>query len=100
MGPHRSSDPVFIRPRYGEASFAEIPDFVEHLLTGQGASPLRPEGWRAANHRFTRVITLFIDAFGWRFFERFQEHPLIRRFARQEASPGSPRSFLPPPARM
>lgn len=83
MGAHRFSDPVFIRPRYGEASFAEIPDFVEHLLTGQGASPLRPEGWRAANHRFTRVITLFIDAFGWRFFERFQEHPLIRRFARQ-----------------
>jgi len=83
MNARLSSDPVFIRPRYGEASFAEIPAFVQHLFTGEGPSPLQPEGWRKTNHRFMQVITLFIDAFGWRFFERFQDHPLIRRFARQ-----------------
>lgn len=83
MNARLSSDPVFIRPRYGEASFAEIPAFVQHLFTGEGTSPLQPEGWREANHRFMQVITLFIDAFGWRFFERFQDHPLMRRFARQ-----------------
>lgn len=83
MNPPRPTDPIFIRPRYGEASFAEIPDFVEHLFTGEGASRLQPEGWRESNHRFKQVITLFIDAFGWRFLERFQDHPLIQRFVRQ-----------------
>lgn len=83
MNARLASDPVFIRPRYGEASFAEIPAFVQHLFTGEGTSPLQPECWREANHRFMQVITLFIDAFGWRFFERFQDHPLMRRFARQ-----------------
>lgn len=68
-----------IRPNYGGGSFADIPAYVQQLLTGAPAA-LRPAGWQSSP-RCRRVVTIFIDAFGWRFFERFQDHPLLRRFA-------------------
>lgn len=73
-------DTTFIRPNYGGGSFANIPQFVQHLLTG-GDAVIKPTNWSEHNHHFKRVVTLFVDAFGWRFFERFQDHPLLRRFA-------------------
>ncbi len=42
---------------------------------------MSPDGWQASGARFRRVVTLFVDAFGWRFFERFQDHPLLSRIA-------------------
>ncbi len=75
-----ATDTLFIRPNYGKGSFADIPEFVQHLLVGGNAS-IQPTGWGNSAHRFKRVVTLFVDAFGWRFFERFQDHPLLRRFA-------------------
>jgi len=78
---HPAVDRGFIRPNYGGGSFADIPAFVQQTLTGRPDAPLHPDGWQASSHRFRRVVTLFIDAFGWRFFERFQDHPLLRRFA-------------------
>lgn len=50
------------------------------MLTGAPLAALRPAGWQG-KPRFRRVVTLFIDAFGWRFCERFQDHPLLQRFA-------------------
>lgn len=78
---HTAVDRGFIRPNYGGGSFADIPAFVQQALTGRPGAALQPDGWQASGHRFRRVVTLFIDAFGWRFFERFQDHPLLRRFA-------------------
>lgn len=72
-------DRGFIRPNYSGGSFADIPAYVQHLLTGTPAA-LHPAGWQNSP-RCRRVVTIFIDAFGWRFFERFQDHPLLRRFA-------------------
>jgi len=76
-----AADHGFIRPNYNGGSFADIPSLVQDLLTGATASPLQPAGWQPGSRRFQRVVTIFVDAFGWRFFERFQDHPLLRRFA-------------------
>ncbi len=78
--PNKATNHGFIRPNYGGGSFADIPAFVQQMLTGAPHAALRPSGW-ADGQRFRRVVTLFIDAFGWRFFERFQDHPLLQRFA-------------------
>ncbi len=70
----------FVKPAYGGGSFADIPPFVLQLLSGQANQAIAPQSFPAPGDRFQRVITLFVDAFGWRFFERFQDHPLLRRF--------------------
>lgn len=54
-------------------SFAAIPPYVEHLLTGSGRPlPGLPD-------RADRVVVILLDAFGRVFRERFARHPLIRR---------------------
>ncbi|MBU6349605.1 MAG: alkaline phosphatase family protein [Chloroflexi bacterium] len=75
-------DHTFVRPRYGGGSFADIPALVQQLFAGGPPAALVPPGI-PPGHRWSRVVTLFIDAFGWRFFEKFQEHPLLHRFVQQ-----------------
>ncbi|MEA2123493.1 MAG: hypothetical protein QOI80_275 [Solirubrobacteraceae bacterium] len=54
-------------------SFAAIPPYVEHLLTGNGAPlPGLPD-------RADRVVVVLLDAFGRVFLERYADHPLVRR---------------------
>ncbi len=62
-------------------SFADIPPYVEGLLTGAGGPSLPglPE-------RADRVVLLLLDAFGRVFFERYGDrHPLLRRLLRDGA---------------
>ena len=73
----------FIAPAYGGGCFADIPAFLQAAIRGGPAPLLQPAGWDQMPHRYERIVVLFVDAFGWRFFERFQDHPLLRRFARQ-----------------
>lgn len=70
----------FCVPRYGGGSFADIPALLRWFLVGGPAPALQPNGWEHSGRRYERVIVLFVDAFGWRFFERFQDHPLLQRF--------------------
>jgi predicted AlkP superfamily pyrophosphatase or phosphodiesterase len=66
--------PDFIRPRYGQGCFADLPQTIRHLLTGQGAAGL-VEG------RYQKVVLFFIDAFGWRFFApRRERYAFLRHF--------------------
>jgi len=61
--------------------FAEIPPYVERLLTGAGgtALPGLPE-------RADRVVVLLLDAFGKTFLERYgDDHPVLRRLLRDGA---------------
>jgi predicted AlkP superfamily pyrophosphatase or phosphodiesterase len=69
-----------VRPDYGGGSFADIPAYIQQVLTGAPQTTLQPAGW-PGHLRCRRIVTIFIDAFGWRFFERFQDHPLLQRFA-------------------
>jgi hypothetical protein len=71
----------FLRPNYGRGCFADLPPLIRSWLTGRvetvGAG-LIP----AACHRqYDTVLFVLVDGFGWRFFQRFADRPLLRRFA-------------------
>ena len=56
-------------------TFAAIPGTVLRLLTGApGGLPGVYEG-----ERFSRIVLVLLDAFGWAFLERHASHPFARR---------------------
>jgi len=57
----------FIKPRYDSSGFAGIPDRIMTSL---------------ASGKYDAIVLFLVDAFGWRFFERFQEAPFIKRIAK------------------
>ncbi len=63
----------FIKPRYEEGRcFASYPSEIERLL-----------GVAAGGQLSQKVIFIFLDAFGWRFFDKFKERSeLLMKFQR------------------
>ena len=57
----------FIKPHYDSGGFAGIPDRIIASF---------------ASGKYDAVILFLVDAFGWRFFERFQDAPFIKRMAK------------------
>ena len=76
-------NPYFTRPIYDSYAFARIPDTIRSLLTGQdGAGALPPRTLAHLPRRYNKVILILIDAFGWRFLQRFvDDYPFLRRIA-------------------
>jgi type I phosphodiesterase/nucleotide pyrophosphatase len=62
-------------PRHDGAGFAALPATVARLF-GLGEGGVALEGIPA---RADRVLLVLLDAFGWRFFTRHGDHPLLRR---------------------
>ena len=60
-------NPQFMRPRYDEGGFAGIPDRIRSAFASGG---------------YDTVVLFLVDGFGWRFFERFQEAPFLKRMAK------------------
>lgn len=60
-------NPTFIKPRYDEGGFAGIPNRITNAF---------------ATGRYDAVVLFLVDAFGWRFHERFQDAGFIQRIAR------------------
>ncbi len=60
--------PDFIQPRYDQGGFASLPGRIRTLLSG-------PEPYDA-------VILILIDGLGWRFYEKFQDSPFLKRMSR------------------
>ena len=57
----------FVKPRYDSGGYAGIPARIRaHLTSGQ----------------YDAVVFFLIDGFGWRFIERFQDAPFLKRLAR------------------
>jgi len=77
-------DEHFIRPLYADYGFAQIPQTVLRCL---GASERMgvPFGARGDLYQqYDTVILFFIDAFGWRFFERYADRaPFLKRIIDQ-----------------
>lgn len=74
----------FVKPEYGARCFSDIPGFIRSLLVGGESSALRPESFERLPQRYQTVLLLFIDAFGWRFFEQTADrYPFLQRFVRQ-----------------
>lgn len=61
-------NPTFVKPRYDEGGFAGIPNRITQAF---------------ASGAYDAVVLFLVDAFGWRFFERFQDAPFIQRIARR-----------------
>jgi hypothetical protein len=64
-----------IVPRHDGGGFAALPDTVARLL-GAWQGGIELDG---APARVQRVVLVLVDAFGWRFFTRHGDHPLLRR---------------------
>ena len=62
-------------PRHDGGGFAALPDTVARLL-GAGEGGVELDGLPA---RARHVVLVLLDAFGWRFFTRHGDHPLLRR---------------------
>src|SRR3954465_6177080 len=63
-------------PRYDAGGFAALPATVARLL-GVGEGGIALAGLPA---RAPHVVLVLLDPFGWRFFPRHGDHPLLRRF--------------------
>src|SRR5579859_308924 len=63
----------FTKPLYNSYCFSNIPQTIEYLLTGEGQSALPLDIFGNFPTKYDRVILFFVDAFGWRFFERYAE---------------------------
>jgi predicted AlkP superfamily pyrophosphatase or phosphodiesterase len=59
---------TFVKPRYDSGGFAGIPDRVKAAFE---------------SGEYDAVVLFLVDGFGWRFFERFQEAPFLKRMAKQ-----------------
>ena len=57
----------FIKPRYDSGGFAGIPTRVKEAF---------------ASNKYDAVVLFLVDAFGWRFFERFQEAAFLQRMVK------------------
>jgi predicted AlkP superfamily pyrophosphatase or phosphodiesterase len=60
-------NPEFIKPRYDEGGFAGIPTRLKDAFM---------------SGKYDAVVLFLVDAFGWRFFERFQDAAFIQRMAK------------------
>lgn len=57
----------YIKPRYDSGGFAGLPERIRgHCVSGQ----------------YDAVVLFLIDGFGWRFFEKFQDTPFLKRLTR------------------
>lgn len=69
----------FTRPLYDSYCFANIPATVASLLTGKGKSALPTDVFGSLPTRYDKVVLFFIDAFGWKLFERYANRfPFLR----------------------
>ncbi len=60
-------NPEFLKPRYDAGGFAGIPNRIKEAF---------------AAGSYDAVVMFLVDGFGWRFFERFQDAPFIKRIAK------------------
>lgn len=74
----------FARPLYDSYCFSNIPGTITYLLTGEGRCALPDDVLVGLPQRYNQVILFFVDAFGWRFFERYaNKYALLKRFLEQ-----------------
>lgn len=71
---------AFRKPLYDSYCFSNIPGTIECLLTGKTESHQLPTDV-VSGDAYDKVILFFVDAFGWRFFERYKDkYPTLKRF--------------------
>ncbi len=74
--------PGWVRPAHGSYCFGQIADTIRQLFGAAASQPL-PADVLPPAIAYDRVIFFLIDAFGWRFFERYAEAPFLREAIRE-----------------
>lgn len=78
--------PSFISPQYASYCFSNIPETVLSLFSGTDPPRLPADVFGNLPQRYDTVILFYIDAFGWRFYERYAgRSPLLSRIRRDGA---------------
>lgn len=76
------ADEHFIEPLYGSRCFSELPQLLRYLLLGGEKPQLPAELFERISPRYEAVVFFFVDAFGWRFFEKHRErYPFLQQLA-------------------
>lgn len=70
----------FVKPLYDSFCFSNIPHAIESLLTGKDTGRGLPSSCFIGSETYDMALLFFLDAWGWRFFEKYQSHPFCQRF--------------------
>lgn len=75
----------FIHPLYGSYCFSEIPDLIKNTLGIEDKKCGMPEDvFGSLPRNYEKVILFILDAFGWRFLERYGERfPFLQRILKE-----------------
>jgi hypothetical protein len=66
--------PGLVKPIYADYSFGNIANTIEYLLTGVRHGPLLPpDCFGGAYPRPQKIVTFFVDSFGWQFWQQYQD---------------------------
>ncbi len=63
----------FMKPLHGSYCFANLPATIEFLMTNNERNALPHDVLGNLPTHYDKVVFFFVDAFGWRFFERYAE---------------------------
>jgi predicted AlkP superfamily pyrophosphatase or phosphodiesterase len=69
----------FLHPRYDAYGFAAMPQTLRRLLLDAKAGGVSFGPRHDLYQAYDTVILVFVDAFGWRFFEPWADHPFLQR---------------------
>ncbi|GAB4370186.1 MAG: alkaline phosphatase family protein [Elainellaceae cyanobacterium] len=68
------------KPLYDSYCFSQIPQAVQHVLTGEGSLGLPSSVLGELPQQYEKVILILVDGFGWRFFEQYGDRfPFLQR---------------------
>jgi Type I phosphodiesterase / nucleotide pyrophosphatase len=77
-GPLRRFEPLandLVKPIYADYTFGNIPNTIHYLLAGEHLGPLLPPDCFGGQYPHpNKVVLLFIDSFGWEFWQQYQTH--------------------------
>jgi predicted AlkP superfamily pyrophosphatase or phosphodiesterase len=75
----------FVRPLYESYGFSRIPSTISDLFNGtRSDSSLPQDAIKSLSSGYDTVILLFLDGFGWRFFEHYlPQYPFLRWFSEE-----------------
>jgi predicted AlkP superfamily pyrophosphatase or phosphodiesterase len=73
----------FCRPAYDSYCFSKLPGTILKLLTGSSSDSLPADALGGGEKTYDSVILLFLDGFGWTFFEKYcDRYPFLSRFVK------------------
>ena len=72
----------FVKPLYDSYCFSNIPATIQSLLGVTKNTGLPGDVLPSGRYKeYKKVVFLFIDAFGWKFFEKYKnKYPILQRF--------------------